>query len=489
MINLLIRNTKYDLLKKKYVRHNHNDADLSKKIIQELKEKNVIGGSKNRLESVEVKKLSDGLTLIALDEHVPITTASLFVKAGSRYEDAKSSGSSHFLKRLAYYSTEKKYYLPLIRDIDVRGSEFGSVNTKEYVGYYVSGIRTSALNIFETLGSVFEPRLEEWEVRSVQKDIAEETTKSSQDPVNVLFENLHFEAFRDSPLANPINCPKHQLDVINNTSLRNYVNTHYQPNRMFVVANGISIEVLSRYASLFMDNVGVEESVHNVVGNSLDDFFPVLKKPSTVADKKSVYVGGGQVRIPGSGNTHIAISFEGVGETNIKDSLASSILKFVLGGGFTLQKGVQPGLGRSSRLGSKVHSVDWLLQANAFNLTYPETGLFGIYAESTRGNVPALVELINKEIQSLTKITDEEIESAKNQLKFSLLDTLANDRFALTEFLVSQVDVHGSAKTPAKYITEIDEITSENVRNFAQKLLSSKPVVSVVGDVEGLPRM
>lgn len=413
----------------------------------------------------------------------------MFIKAGSRYENSSTVGSTHFLKRLAFRSTEKKYFLPLIRDVDIRGSEFGSVNTKEYMGYYVSGLRSSTLNMFETLGSVFEPRLEEWEVREAKQDVIEDTIAVSENPINVLFENLHYEAFRDSPLANPLYCPRHQFDQITNLSLREYVNTHYQTNRMFVVGSGVSMGVLLRYSSLYMKPTEVQDSIHRVVGEHLDDFFPILTKPSTVIEKKSTFVGGGEVRMPGSGNTYIAVAYEGVGETNVLESLTASVLKFVLGGGFELQKGFVPGLGVSSKLGTQVQNKPWLLQANAFNLTYPETGLFGVFAEATRGNVPELVKMIQNEIQSLSKVTEEEVERAKNQLKFSLLDTLSNDRFSLTEFLVSQVDIHGSAKSPSQYITQIDEITVDSVRKLAQKIASSKPVVSIIGDVEGLPRL
>lgn len=377
----------------------------------------------------------------------------------------------------------------MIRDVDVRGSEYGCVNTKEYMGYYVSGLRTTTLNMFATLGSVYEPRLEEWEVREAKKDVIEDTISVSENPVNVIFENLHYEAFRDSPLSNPLYCPRHQFDEITNLTLREYVNTHYQTNRMFVVGSGVSMGTLLQYTNQYMSPVDVQDSIHRVVGKELDDFFPILTKPTTINDKKSTYIGGGEVRMPGSGNTYIAIAYEGVGETNTLESLTASILKFILGGGYELQKGFIPGLGLSSRLGTQVQNIPWLLQANAFNLTYPETGLFGIFAEATRGNVPELTKMIQNEMQSLTKVTEEEVERAKNQLKFSLLDTLTNDRFALTEFLVSQVDIHGKAKTPTEYITQIDQITVDQVRKLAEKIVSSKPVVSIIGDVEGLPRL
>lgn len=431
---------------------------------------------------------SDGFNIISIEDKSNVATLTLFVKAGSRYENPTTSGSSHFLKRLAFQSSEKKYFLPLIRDVDVRGSELGSFNTKEYVGYYIRGMKTSINNMISTLGAMFEPRLEEWEVNSVRKQVSEDSILASQDPYNVLFENLHYEAFRDSPLANPLTCPKHQIDAIDNLSLRDYVNTHYQLDRMILVGTGFNANVLSYFSQEHFIKTDYEASIHNVVGKTIDDHFPVLRKPGTINDKKSQYVGGSVVRISGSGNTQIAIAYEGVGESDQTASLTAAILKTILGGGYSLQRGIQPGTGRTSKLGQLVSNNDWLIQTNSFNFTYPETGLFGVYAEAERGNVPSLVEQLVSSLNSLTKVTDQEVEVAKNQLKFNFLDEM-NDKLSLTEFLVTQFDVNGTAILPTEYIDKIDSITTESVRKLAQKILSSKPVVSIIGDIEGFQRI
>lgn len=436
------------------------------------------------VEKVDVKKTSSGLTLVTLDDPVPLTTVSLFVKAGSRYEDSKSLGSSHFLKRLAYLPTEKKYHLPLIRDVDVRGSELGSVNTKEYVGYYVSGVRTETDNMVETLGAIYEPRLEEWEVNTARTNVIADSVKASQNPYSVLFEALHFEAFRDSGLANTTQCPQHQFNVIDNMSLRYYVNTHYTHNRMLLVGSGISMQELEQLAEKHMTPTDHLGSILKAVGPGHEDYFPVLTKPGPINESKSAYVGG-EARILSSGNSQIAIAYEGV---PLSKSVTGAVLQNILGGGFNMLRGIHPGLGRQSKLGKQIVENPFLVQTNAFSLSYPETGLFGVYAEAERGNVPQVVDILLKELQSLEKVTDEEVSRAKNQLKVNFLEQLT-DRFALTQFLVEQVDGNGSAKSPNEYIKEIESVSTESVRKLAQQILKSKPTLAVVGDVQGTPRL
>jgi hypothetical protein len=51
---------------------------------------------------VESKVLANGITIVAYKNPQPLNTISLFIRAGSRFETAKTAGASHFLKRFAF---------------------------------------------------------------------------------------------------------------------------------------------------------------------------------------------------------------------------------------------------------------------------------------------------------------------------------------------------------------------------------------------------
>jgi len=60
--------------------------------------------------SLERTVLEGGVTVLSVDAPVADSTLSLFVQAGSRYEDRQTAGAASFLKYLAY---TVPYILPL----------------------------------------------------------------------------------------------------------------------------------------------------------------------------------------------------------------------------------------------------------------------------------------------------------------------------------------------------------------------------------------
>ena len=54
----------------------------------------------------------------------------------------------------------------------------------------------------------------------------------------VIFDNLHTAAYRDSPLGYTILGPVENIHSLNRNQLRSYIDTHYSSDRMVFVAAG-----------------------------------------------------------------------------------------------------------------------------------------------------------------------------------------------------------------------------------------------------------
>jgi predicted Zn-dependent peptidase len=92
------------------------------------------------VQSLYTKKvLQNGLTLLT----VPIETAasitmSIFVKAGSRYEEASLNGMAHFLEHLHFKGSKKFPTAKKLSEvIDAIGGEFNANTGKEHTQYYI----------------------------------------------------------------------------------------------------------------------------------------------------------------------------------------------------------------------------------------------------------------------------------------------------------------------------------------------------------------
>lgn len=436
--------------------------------------------SPNRIESV-----FGNIKGYVIDEPTPVTTLSLIIKAGSRYEEGPTIGVSHFLKRLAFHSNEKKYYYNMIRDLDVKGITFASYNTKEYIGYTTTGPRTEQDKMAEVLGAVYQPRLEEWEVENVRKEISSEIASSSVK--NVLIDAIHREAFRDHGLANSINLPSYQLDKITPIEIFQFVNAFYKNDRMSLFGSGISALELQNLDDHFKPFD--REKVFKVVKNP--NKFPHLSTLPYIKEDKPIYNGGSEIRIPYNGSSHVMIAAEGVSkDEDISLQISALLLQHIIGASDYNLQGYIPTYPRTSRLGKEAKSSEWLISSQALSFSYSGVGLFTIYAEALPGNVSRLSSLLSKQLSSLPIITDQEVERARLQLKQSLLYNISNNSFALSDFYASQI-VHDNSKVPITlldYLSEIDKVQTATVASLAKRIVSSKLNVAAFGDITGLSK-
>jgi predicted Zn-dependent peptidase len=428
------------------------------------------------------------VTFVAVDEPRPVSTMSLFVKAGSRYEDETTAGSAHFLKRLAFNSTEKKYFYPLILDLDKQGIEYESLASREFVSYSLTGLRSDNALMAETLGAVQQPRLEEWEIRAAREQVLAEIATNSSNGRQTLLDAIHREAFRDQGLGNSPNAAPFQAESLSFANLRQYVNTHYTSDRLIVVATGANIEELKSHAEVF-EPFDVKATIAAAIGPGLERYFPIVGEPKPIHANKSIYTGGGQTRLPGLGATQIIVAAEGVGAAAGSSSqIAAAILQTILGGGSSALRSIVPSF-KQSRLGKTVGSSDgWLEYAEAFHLSYSDAGLFGVFAQAQHGNAARVAETLAKQFQNLPAISDAEVLRAKAQLKANLFATFSSDAHALTEFYASQVANTGAALTPTQYAAQIDTIDTAAVVAVAKKVAASKLTVAALGDLKGLPQ-
>lgn len=429
----------------------------------------------------------NGITFVAVDEPKPVSTLSLFAKAGSRYEDAASAGSANFLKRLAFKSTEKKYFYPLVLDLDKAGVEYESCAGREFVSYSVTGMRSDQGLMAETLGAVYQPRLDEFEVEAVRAEVLAEAEARVSNGRTTLIDAAHREAFRDQGLGFSPNAAAYQAEELHGLALRQFVNTHMQKERLIVVGNGFSIDELKSHAQTFAP-YDVAAVINDALGPGLEKLFPQLKPAQTIRDAKSVYTGGSEVRLPGAGPTQIVVAAEGVGANqSTATQIAAALLKTIVGGGASDLYGIVPSF-RASRLAKAVSSNAYLNYAEAFHFGYADAGLFGVFAQADAGNAAALADILHKQFQGLTAITDAEVARAKQQLKATLYSTFASHPHALAEFYASQVAASGSALTPAQFSAQIDTVDTAAVVALAKKVAASKLTVAALGDVKGLPK-
>merc|ERR1711972_717627 len=95
----------------------------------------------------------------------------------------------------------------------------------------------------------------------------------------------------------------------------------------------------------------------------------------------------------------------------------------ILGSGNAMSSG--PGAGMTSRLNTQVvKQSPYVESCAAFNTSYSDTGLFGVYGVCQPDKAGDMCSAIAKSLTGLTSVTGEELATAKAMLKGNLMRQL-----------------------------------------------------------------
>ncbi|OAD57043.1 Mitochondrial-processing peptidase subunit alpha [Eufriesea mexicana] len=320
-------------------------------------------------------------------------------------------------------------------------------------------------------------------------------TRPEQEPI--LMDMIHAAAYRNNTLGLPKICPKENIDRIDRNILFEYLKHHYTPHRMVVAGVGVEHEdLILAVQKYFVEEESVWEQEEEKEKEQKTKSSISTKFLNTADTSIAQYTGGyilEECNVPVYAGpsglpelSHVVIGLEGYSHQD-SDFVAMCVLNMMMGGGNSFSAG-GPGKGMYTRLYTNVlNRYHWLYSATAYNHAYADTGLFYIHASCTPSHVRDMVEVIVHEMVTMTNnITDSELARAKKQLQSMLLMNL-EQRPVVFEDIGRQVLATGSRKRPEYFIKAIDEVSKDDVKNVARRLLKSPPSVAARGEVRTVP--
>jgi len=421
--------------------------------------------------------LGSGVKVVTWQSEAPLSTISLYVHAGSRFENYLTKGSTHFLKHLAFKANKHKYSLNLIRDVEEVGGHYYTTISRDVVGYHTHGRNDPATikALAGTITSVISPQLYEWEFEEVKGIIEREHDKLRTDAETNSFEQLHRLAFRESGLGNNLFINEYDLKRLHPQHVQKHISDYYFPgNRMVVFGVGVP------HDQLVAELQGLVDLKNESGSFELKAFDPLPPTPPTPQEGKYY---GGEALIEGGKNTYVALGFPGVG-LNSHDLFSFAVLKEVLGS-FGISKLGEAPIGRISRTFSKTPQF---IQASSFNISYVDNGLFGIFAEAKGGHAKELISALLNEIKNLNSITPEELSRAKAIAKGKLLRE-RECRINYGTSVANRLFGGTNALPLTNELQNIDQVSIEKVKGIIQKLTSTTPSLVTVGDIRGATKL
>uniref|UniRef100_A0A8D2DEG2 Uncharacterized protein n=1 Tax=Sciurus vulgaris TaxID=55149 RepID=A0A8D2DEG2_SCIVU len=328
-------------------------------------------------QDLEFTKLPNGLVIASLENYAPASRIGLFIKAGSRYEDSNNLGTSHLLHFAASLTTKGASSFKITCGIEAVGGKLSVTATRENMAY------TFLLNVTTA------PEFRRWEVAALQSQLKTDKAVAFQNPQAHLMENLHAAASQNA-LANSLYCPDYRIGKVTSQELHQFVQNHFTSARMALIGLGVSHPVLKQVAEQFLN----------------------MRGGLGLSGAKAKYRGGEIREQNGDSLVHAAVVAESAA-IGSAEAHAFSVLQHVLGAG--------PHVKRGSNATSIVYQA--VAEGNhqpfdvcAFNASYSDSGLFGIYTISQAAAARDVIKAAYDQVKTIAQgnLSSADVQTAKN---------------------------------------------------------------------------
>lgn len=391
--------------------------------------------------------LSNGIRVVSFPMPSTETISVLIlVRVGSRDEDERVQGVSHFLEHLFFKGSEKR---PSVEEIshllDSIGAHFNAFTTKEFTGFYITASHDKLGLVLDVLSDVLLRSLfDAEEIERERKVILEEMRLYQDTPsrsIGDIFENLLWPG---DPMGWDIIGTTKTLHEMTQSNITDYFRAHYRaPKTVISVAGKFDTPRLYALLETFFEGFIKEDREKNFVLSPVSNSRAVLVKEKT-SDQAHLAMG--------------VISF-GLGDERRE---TAEILATILGGGM------------SSRLFLHVREkLGLAYYVSSVSEQYDDTGYLASYAGVNVDNIDLAIKAIREECETIAgeNVGKRELDKAKEFTKGQLLLELESS-FAMARLIGFKELLLNERESLEAYFRRIDAVTEADIRDLASFLFA-----------------
>ncbi|MEI8248898.1 MAG: pitrilysin family protein [Candidatus Taylorbacteria bacterium] len=402
--------------------------------------------------------LPTGLRLITVPMvDNPSAMVLVMVEAGSKYEDKKTNGLSHFLEHMVFKGTTKRPNASMIsKELDSIGAQHNAFTGQEYTGYYAKVAAHKLDRAIDIVSDMYQhPLFDQAEAEKEKGVIIEELRMYEDLPQRHVHDVLNELMFGDQPVGWKIIGTEENIKAFTREQLLTYRGEHYVAGSTIVVVAGsfdeknISAQIEKAFASI-----------------------PAGTGKGKVAVKYSQSIPQVAVAHKDVQQTHLAF---GIRTFSVFDDRipAIKVLSVLLGGGM------------SSRLFLRMREeLGICYYVSAHHSAYTDHGDITISAGVDNARVDQAIQGILSECIRLKneRVTDEELRKVKDYMSgMTMLGLETSD--ARAEFVGDQEIIQKKIATPEERIALIEKVSPEDIQKVAREVFVDEGLnLAVVGN-------
>lgn len=396
--------------------------------------------------NIKTTTLANGLRVILAPCEAESIAFGLFIASGSRHENAKTAGISHFIEHMLFKGTPTRRPIDITRAIEGRGGNFNACTSEESTCYYCHMSDEHLEEAVDIISDMYlNATIPEDEFVREKQVVLEEIKMYADESDAVAMENLQRALFPNIQLGAPVAGSEKSLAPMTRKNLLDYVKSHYLPgNTVAVVVGKFNCE---RALGIISDRLGQRR--------------PRPTKDFKISASSPLAPVTGEVTVEKDVNqVQLAIGYRTPGITH-KNKYAASVMNAILGRGM------------SSRLFQEVREKRGLSYDIASNMQmFQDAGMFVVTAGLDRSKTQLALKTIDAQLK---RIREKKVPAAELARTKEFL--LGNFKLS-QERIVSKLFFYGSTMlsfgrlmTTREQIDAIRAVTAADVLETAQEFL------------------
>jgi len=398
-------------------------------------------------------KLKNGLTLIGERlPHFRSVSIGVWIAAGSQYETREENGLSHFLEHMLFKGTEKRTARDIAEAMDEVGGQLNAFTAKECTCFYAKVIDEHTELAMDVLSDmVLHSAFDETELNKEKGVVLEEIAMSEDEPEDVCGELIMSAQYGDQPLAWPILGPAENVRSFTRERLLAYRDKMYRPECSVLAVSGNYdwdrlVELADRYFGPWETGRG-----------ACPEYVLQAASPQSLRREKDIE------------QVHLSVGFPACA-VGAPEVYPISIFNSILGGAM------------SSRLFQRIREERGMAYSvYSYPSYYTATGMLVVYAGTSQQNAPAVLEMIDREIDRLVKdgITRDEFEKTRTQIRGSYVLGLESAS-ARMNTLGRRMLLLGDTQSEDEMLDKLNAVRYDDVNRIMREVLTSPRSMATV---------
>jgi predicted Zn-dependent peptidase len=390
--------------------------------------------------------LSNGIRIITEKlEHFKSVSLGIWVGTGSRDEDEKLNGISHFIEHMIFKGTPSRDTLSIAKELDAIGGLSNAFTGKENTCFHSRVLDRHFSILADILSDIFlNSSFDPDNINRERQVILQEISMVEDSPEEQVHELFNRQFFSNHPLGMSVLGSSETITNIKRDTILDYMSRYYSPERIIIAAVG-----------------NVE---HNEVVDAFEKLFSGLK-PAEGKEKKYTHDIDRNIRCYYKELEQTNICIGGAAPSlSSEKRYAGAILNTILGGNM------------SSRLFQEVREKRGLAYSiYSYFSAYMDAGILGISVGTDSREVNNVLDVISNEIVKIQEgnLSEDDIQTAREHIIGNIMLGSENTdsrmiRLAKNEF------VFGRHVEYEELIGNLEQVTIDDVIDCMKEAFSER---------------